>query len=63
MEIKVIEEEYTSPDTAVCVDGKWMPAKPELLSPNIIESFNHWRGKHLSFGQPYCVICGKKQAT
>jgi len=60
--IKVLERDYLSPDSAISKDGKhWEPAKPELLSPNLKERFIHWRGKHFSFGQPYCVICGREE--
>jgi hypothetical protein len=60
--IKVTQQTYKSPNEAVSThhpDGSWSwePATPEALSPNPIERFWHWCGYHISFGQPYCVIC------
>lgn len=43
--------------------GVWQGAKPELIEPmNVKEWWYHTvRKKHISYGQPYCVICGKKE--
>ena len=53
---------YTSPDDLDCRDGEhWEPAKPVLYSPNIFDRIRHAFGKHWSWGQPFCVICGKER--
>lgn len=60
--IKVTEKIYTSPNSAYQdkVTGNWFPATPELYSPNLREWFIHnIQRKHFSWGQPYCVVCGK----
>lgn len=44
------------------IDSQWVAAKPELLQPNLKERFIHSvLRKHFSFGQPYCVVCGKEE--
>ena len=55
--INVTNEYYTDP----LVMTEKEPARPCLLSPNLKERFVHWLGFHFSFGQPYCVVCGKKK--
>lgn len=63
--IKVIEDLYVSDD---CLqqnneNGKWEKARPVLYTPNLKEWFIHYiLGKHFTFGQPYCVVCGKIKA-
>lgn len=60
--IQVTAQDYLSPDSATSRDGKhWEAAKPMLLFPNLRERFIHWRGNHFTFGQPYCVVCGKEE--
>ena len=59
--IKIRKDEvWTSGDT-VTLDTKtmqWKPARPLLYTPNLKERIIHLFGKHFSFGQPYCVVCG-----
>jgi hypothetical protein len=44
--------------------GEWKPARPELLRPNLREWFLHnVMGKHFSYGQPFCVVCGLAGST
>lgn len=68
--IKVTNKIYRSPNTQTLetdyvgghIDSRWVNARPELLSPNLKEWFMHAiLRKHISFGQPYCVICGKAE--
>ena len=65
--IKVNKTEiYTSGDCATLnlSTGNWEPAKPELYSCNPKEWFIHnILGKHFTFGQPYCVVCGYAEAS
>jgi hypothetical protein len=42
-------------------DGTWSPAKPLLYTPNLFEKIKHALGKHWSYGQSFCVICGKEK--
>ena len=60
--IKIRKDEvYTSSNSASLnvKTGEWEPAKPELYSCNVKEWFIHnVLGKHFTFGQPYCVVCG-----
>lgn len=61
--IKVSNELYTIPNMQSSKDGKhWEPTRPVLYAPSFIGRIKHWLGEHISFGQPYCVICGKKEA-
>jgi hypothetical protein len=61
--MKVTNRLYTDPNTQVSRDGKhWEPARPLLYSPNLIEKIKHTLGSHWSYGQPFCVICGKESA-
>lgn len=57
--IKVTNEYYTDSSTARLEEGIWKPARPELLYPTVFERVMHLFGGHITFGQPYCVICGK----
>ena len=57
--IKVTKEYYTDSATSVLEGGQWKSARPELLYPTIFERVMHWFGGHITFGQPFCVICGK----
>lgn len=68
--IKVSNKIYRDPNTQVLetnyigghIDSVWVQARPELLQPNIKEWFLHnILRKHFSFGQPFCVVCGKKE--
>ncbi len=61
--IKVNNLSYISPNTAASTDGKnWLPLRPELYHPNLKEWFIHYvLRKHFTFGQPFCVVCGKKE--
>ena len=59
--IEVQDEIYTDPNTSYEKDGKWVPATPEPYPPTILENIAHALGQHISFGQPYCVICLKKE--
>ncbi len=63
--IEVKETIYTDPNVSSSRDGKhWHPATPERLSPNLKEWFIHSiMRKHFTFGQPYCVVCGREQLT
>lgn len=59
--IKVKKEKWSDPHQAVLdkKTGQWKPAYPELYEPNFIERIKHdVLGKHFTFGQPYCVVCG-----
>lgn len=58
---KVKNQYYQSHDLSVSDDnGVWHPAKPQLLYPNLFEWFRHAvLRQHFSFGQEYCVVCGK----
>lgn len=64
--IKVTNRMYKDNNVAYQVGGEfgytWEKAKPELLEPNLIEKIRHniFR-QHISFGQPYCVICGLEE--
>lgn len=54
---------YTSPDNQQSSDGKhWEPARPVLYSPNLFEKIKHALGYHWSWGQEFCVVCGKEKA-
>lgn len=62
--IQVKQTIYTDPQ----VIGKrpnethWHPVAPELLSPNLKEWFIHYvLRKHFTFGQPFCVVCGREE--
>lgn len=59
--IKVKNEIYTDPNTAIKVNGQWKEAHPEPYYTNILEKIQHdiFR-QHFTFGQPYCVVCLKK---
>lgn len=60
--IQVSDQYWTNPNAITSTDGKrWALARPELLIPNLLEKTLHYFGKHLSYGQPYCVICGKSE--
>ncbi len=61
--INVSNEDFRALNTASSADGKhWEPAKPELLYPNFWEWILHYIfKKHFTFGQPYCVVCGKSE--
>ena len=60
--IKVENEIYKDPNTAVHIDGKWENATPEAYEPNLIEKIRHnVLRQHFTFGQPYCVVCLKKE--
>lgn len=68
--IKVTNEIYTDENTKYC-DPKlgWLDATPEKYYPEIgdgvfeylKEKISHAIGLHYTFGQPYCVVCLKKQ--
>lgn len=37
----------------------WSPTRPELIRPGSPkERLYHWLGYHVSYGQPFCVMCG-----
>lgn len=60
--IQITDKDYTSSDTRVYICGEgWQDAKPDLYRPGIIEAIQHKLGKHWSYGQPFCVICGKEE--
>lgn len=70
--IKVTNKLYRSPDSRELetryiggsVETMWVNARPTLLSPNLKEWFIHKiLQKHFTFGQPYCVVCGKEEMT
>lgn len=61
--MKIANEFYTMPDVQTEIKGHWVTARPELYSPNIFQKIKHLLGFHWSYGQPYCVICGKKEAN
>lgn len=59
---EVKDKVYTDDNTSEydCQKG-WIPARPALYSPNLWEKFIHWLGKHWSYGQYFCIICGKER--
>ncbi len=68
--IKVSKKIYRIPNTAVLetnyigghIDSRWVKARPELLETNLKERFIHSvLRKHFTFGQPYCVVCGREE--
>lgn len=59
--IKVGQNQYVSPNVQILQRDGWQKASPELLEPNLWERFIHFLGYHFSFGQPYCVVCGKEE--
>jgi hypothetical protein len=59
--IKVTNEIYTDHNSSYKSGKAWIPATPEPLYPNLYESIIHTLGFHFTFGQPYCVVCLKKQ--
>jgi hypothetical protein len=62
--IKVINKIYTDPQCRASFDGgkHWEHAKPELYPCNLWEWILHYIfRKHFSWGQPFCVVCGKEQ--
>lgn len=61
IKFKVTDEIWLSSSTAVDMgNGNWQRARPELLSPNLAEWFRHTiLRQHFSWGQPYCIVCGK----
>jgi hypothetical protein len=64
--IKVTKEFYTDPQCAGqnSVTRAWEPLRPELYDCNFVEWFKHdILGRHFTFGQPYCVACGKCELT
>lgn len=62
--IKVSEKIYTSPNAAVKTENGWEPAKPELWEGfGGLKGFMHLFGNHYSYGQPYCIFCGKEEVT
>lgn len=65
--IKVRKDEVWSDEGVATLDTKtmrWLPAYPELLSPNLKEWFVHTiLRKHFTYGQPYCVMCGYSEVN
>ena len=62
--IKVAKETYTDPNVGIrTANGEYIPGIPVAYSPNIFEAVRHALGTHFSFGQPFCVVCLKKEAT
>lgn len=60
--IKVSNEIYTDPQSAFQdTDGKWKPLRPELWQGFHWGKIPHLFGKHYSYGQPFCIFCGKKE--
>ena len=61
--IKVTDKKYVDPNVGTLnKKGQWVNGQPELYPPNLIEWFKHdILGRHFSFGQPFCVICGKEE--
>jgi hypothetical protein len=50
---------YVDPNTQTEVNGVYVGTRPVLINPpNRNEQQIHDSGQHLSYGQPYCVICG-----
>lgn len=44
------------------IDSQWVYARPELLKPDIKEWFIHYiLRKHFSYGQPFCIVCGRAE--
>ncbi len=59
---EVTDKIYTDDQTSEFHPQKgWIPARPALYSPSLLDKFNHWRGKHWSYGQHFCIICGKER--
>ena len=59
--IKVLNRKWSDPNTlARRPDGTCGPAYPVLYEGNIFEKIKHFLGMHFSFGQPFCVVCGKE---
>lgn len=59
------DEIWTSSVSATfdCDKGVWERSRPMLYDPNSWEWFEHsMLGRHFSFGQPYCVVCGYAEA-
>lgn len=60
--VNVSDRLFTSSETMVRnPDGTWSQAKPLLYTPSILERIKHALGKHWSYGQPFCVVCGKEK--
>ena len=60
--IQVTNEFYTIPNASGQdpKTGKLTPIRPELYDCNLKEWIIHnIMKKHFTFGQPYCVVCGK----
>lgn len=59
--IKVKKEKYRDSNMRVYETGKgWIDSAPALYSSSIFEKIEHMF-RHWSYGQPYCVICGKER--
>jgi len=66
MSLKIMQVKnrtFTDSSVQSSWDGKyWQPAMPCLLTPNLWEWFLHnILRRHFSFGQPFCVVCGKEK--
>lgn len=61
--IQVKSTYYSCSDVQISTQpGTWKNARPERYYPNLKERFIHnVLKKHFSFGQPYCVVCGKEE--
>jgi hypothetical protein len=63
--IKVASHIYTDPNVAIQNNGlgRWEAARPELLETNLWERLVHRFYSHFTFGQPFCVVCGRAELT
>lgn len=60
--IEVFNTEYRADDVMQETEHGWLGAKMTPLYPNFKERFIHDKlGKHFTFGQPYCVVCLKRE--
>lgn len=59
--IKVTNEMYVDESTAILINGGWQPARPMLLVPTLIDRVRHLFKGHFSYGQKFCVMCGRSE--
>lgn len=59
--IKVSSHYYRSEHATQLDNGIWIPATPTLYGANPIEVVLHFLGLHWTYGQPYCVVCGREE--
>ena len=56
--MKVSNKLYSDPSVQVQGSGG---GGLVLYKPNLIEKIKHALGKHWSYGQPFCVVCGLEE--